>query len=104
MEIMFTNQQALLKTINKYIRFLGFDPFGNRRKEKYSRVFDEVMRHYKNLVFAIKRIECNGKFKSSVDEVCDDMGIEMNSENPDEHVTESESNNRVIKYRVKISY
>ena len=62
------------------------------------------MRHYKNSVFAIKCIECDGKFKASIDELWDDMGIEMNLENPDDHVTESESNKRVIKYRVQILY
>ena len=62
------------------------------------------MRHYKNVVFAVKRIECNGKFKASIDEVYNEMGIEMNFENPDDHVTESESNERVLKYRVQIVY
>ena len=37
-------------------------------------------------------------------EVCDDMGIEINSENPYKHVPEANSNNRVIKYRFRIVY
>ena len=61
------------------------------------------MRHYKNSVFAVTRIEWDGKFKASMDKVCNDMGIEMNFENPDDHVTKSDSNNRVIKYRVQLA-
>ena len=89
MEIMFPNHQALLTTINKYIRFLGLYPFGNRTKEYCYRALDVVMRHYNKSVFAVKHIECDRKLKASIDEVCDDMGIEMNDENPGEYVTES---------------
>ena len=32
-----------------------------------------------------------------MDEFCDEMGIEMNYANPDDHVTEAKSNNKVIK-------
>ena len=63
MEIMFPNQQALLTTINKYIRFLGLDPFGYRTKEYCYRALDVVMRHYNKLVFSVKRIEWDGKLK-----------------------------------------
>ena len=89
MEIMLPNQQALLTTINKYIRFLGLHPFGNRTKEYCYRALDVVMRHYNKAVFSVKHIECDGKLKASIDEVCDEMGIEMNDENPGEYVTES---------------
>ena len=75
MEIIFPNQHALLTTINKYIRFLGLYPFGNRTKEYCYRALDVVMRHYNKAVFTVKSIECVGKFKASIDKVCDDMVI-----------------------------
>ena len=37
-----------------------------------------------------------------MDELSDDMGIEMNYENPDNHVTKAEINNRVIRERFLI--
>ena len=40
------------------------------------------MIHYNKSVFSVKRIECDGEFKSVMHEVSDDMGIEMNYENP----------------------
>ena len=47
--------------------------------------------------FAVKRIECDGEYKSIMDEVSNVMGIEINYANADDHVTEAERNNRVIK-------
>ena len=39
-----------------------------------------------------------------MDEVSNDMGIEMNYSNPDDHVPEAERNNRVIKESFQIVY
>ena len=89
MEIIFTNKQALLTTINKYIRFLGLDPFVNRTKEYCYRALDVVMRHYNKALFAIKRIERDSNFKSIMDKVGYDMGIEMSYANQDKKVPEA---------------
>ena len=61
--------------------------------------FGVVIRHYKRVGFYVKNIECDGEFKSIMDEVRDEMGIEMNDANPYDHVLDTESNNRVIKER-----
>ena len=39
------------------------------------------MRHYNKAGFSVKHIECDGEFKSIMDEVSNGMGIEMNNEN-----------------------
>ena len=39
-----------------------------------------------------------------MDEVIIKMGKEINYTNPDEHVTETEKTNRVIKYKFRIAY
>ena len=39
-----------------------------------------------------------------MDKVCNDMGIEMNYKNPDNHVPEADINNRVIKERFRVAY
>ena len=62
------------------------------------------MRHYKKAGFGVKHIECEGKFKSIMYEVRNEMGIEMNYKIPDDHIPESESNNRVIKEKFRITY
>ena len=101
---MFVNQQELSTAIDKEIRFCGLVPLSSRTKEYCYRDLDVVMRHYNKTEFAIKHIECNGEFKSIIDEVISYMGIEMNHENPDNHISEAERNNRVIKERFRMAY
>ena len=47
----------------------------------------------------IGKIYCDGEFKNMMDVVSDDLGVEMNYANPDEHVPEIEQSIRVIKER-----
>ena len=55
-----------------------------------------VINHYNKVVFAVNSIEYDGEFRSIMDEVCNEMVIEMNYANPDDHVPEVERNNIVI--------
>ena len=41
----------------------------------------------------MKRINCDGKFKSIMDEVADNLDIYVKYENPDDHVPDIERNN-----------
>ena len=66
MDIMFFSQQTLFTTIEKGVWFQGFVPLANRTKEECYRALDVVMRHYNKSVFSVKRIECDGDFKSIV--------------------------------------
>ena len=63
-------------------------------------VFDVVMRHYNKSEFDVNCVECDGKFKSDIDEVSNEMRIEISYANPYNHVPWAESNNRVIKIEV----
>ena len=47
---------------------------------------DVVIRHLNKAVFSIKHIECDGEFKSIMDEVRNEMRIEINDENPYEKI------------------
>ena len=97
MEIMFINQQTLFTTIDKDISFCGLITPAKRKKEEPYRDSDLLMRHLKKSVFAYKRIVCDVKLKSIMDEVSNGMRIEMNDTNPENHVHEVERNNGVIK-------
>ena len=104
MEIIFINQKALFTTIYKDIRFLGLVTISNITKEGCNRDLNVVIRYYNKAGFSVKRIECDGKFKQIMDEGSDDMGIEKNDANPDNHFHEAERNNIVIKERFRIAY
>ena len=51
------------------------------------------MKHYNKEGFSVKCIEFDCEFKSIMNEVSDEMGIEINYENPDSS-----------KYRFRIAY
>ena len=89
---------------DKDIWFSVLVPLSNRTKEEWYRALYVLMIHYNKAVFSIKCIECDGGFKSIMDEVSDDMVIEMNCVNPEDHVSEAERNNRMIKEMFQISY
>ena len=59
---------------------------------------DAVMKQYNKAGFSVKHIECDGEFKSIMDEVIDDTVIEIKYSNQDYHIPEAESINRVIKW------
>ena len=63
MEIMFINQQALFTTIDKDINFRELVPLANRTKEECYRDLYVVMRYYNKSGFAVRCIECDGKFE-----------------------------------------
>ena len=63
-----------------------------------------VIRHYNKAIFSVKRIEYDGEFKSIMDEVINDMGMETNDENPDDHFTVADKKKRLIKERFQIAY
>jgi len=71
--------------------------------ESFKRI-DMVLRHYNKAGFTIKKIYCDGEFKHMMDQVCDELGVEMNYANPDEHVPEIERSIRVIKERFRTAY
>ena len=65
---------------------------------------DAVMKQYNKAGFSVKHIECDGEFKSIMDEVIDDTVIEIKYSNQDYHIPEAESINRVIKAMFCITY
>ena len=52
----------------------------------------------------MKRIHCNGGFKSIIDEIADNFDISMNYANPDDHIPYIERNKRVVQERFRIDY
>ena len=80
----------MFANIDKYIRFRGVVPLSDIKKEEFYRALDVVVIRYNKEVFTVKIIECDGEFKSIINEVSDDMEIEMNDKNSDNHVPESE--------------
>ena len=104
MDIMFINKKAMLKAVDKVIKYRSLIPLDNRTKGEVLKALSVIIRHYRRAGFSIKRIECDGEFKSLMDEIMGKLNIDVNYANPSDHVPEAERNNRVIKERFRISY
>lgn len=104
MDIMFINQQAMLTAVDKVIKYRSLIPLDNRKKGEVLKALGVIVRHYNRAVFSINIIECDGEFKSMMDEIMGKLNIDVNYEKPIDHVPEAERNNRVIKERFSISY
>ena len=96
-DTMFVNGQGFLTSIDKTIKYRAAIPIDSRRVQEYFRALDAILRHYNKAGYIIKRIECDGEYKSMMEEIKDELDIDMNFTNVQDHVPEAERNNRTIK-------
>jgi hypothetical protein len=75
-----------------------------RQHKEYYRALDQILRHYNQAGFVITQIHCNGEFRSMMDKVKDDLDVNMNFTNAQDHVPEAERDNRTIKERIRAVY
>jgi hypothetical protein len=90
-----------MTTIDRTIRFRSAVPIKNRTHKEYYCVLYMVLRMYNRAGFRIKTIHCNGEFPAMMEKVKDDLGVQMNFTNAQDHVPDAERNNRTIKGRVR---
>ena len=60
--------------------------FDEKTKENIYKVLDKALRIYNTGNFQIGTIECDNEFKSIMDAVSDNLDIQMNYSNAQEHV------------------
>ena len=101
MDIMFVNELPMLTTIDTTIKFCGLIPLQSRTHEEIFSALDQVLRFYNKAGFYIKTIFCDGEFKSMMDKVSDELDIQLNYTNAQEHVPQAERNNRTIKEQIR---
>jgi len=104
MDTMHVGSVAFLATIDKTVKYRGCESLMGQTDEDHYNALDKVLRIYNAAGFRIKTIECDGLYKSMMDEVKDSLNITMNYCNPDEHVPEVERSIRVIKERCRAHY
>ena len=104
MDTMFINKEGMLTAIDRTIRFRSLVPIDTKTHTEYYRALDVIFRKYNSAGFMIRRIHCDGEYRSMMDKVKDDLDAEMNYANAQDHVTEAERNNRTIKERVWAAY
>jgi hypothetical protein len=75
-----------------------------RQHEEYYRALDQILWHYNQAGFVIKEIHCDGEFRRMMERVNDDLDVNMNFTNAQDHVPEAQRNNQTIKERIRAAY
>jgi hypothetical protein len=71
-----------------------------RLHEEYYPALDQILWHYNQAGFVIKEICCDGEFCCMMERVNDNLDVNMNFTNAQDHVPEAERNNQTIKERI----
>jgi hypothetical protein len=104
MDTMYVSECGLLSAIDKTIKFRSLVPMDTKNHKEYYRAIDQILQHYNNAGFVITTIHCDGEYRGMMNKVKDDLNIEMNFTNTQDHVPEAERNNRTIKECIRAGY
>jgi hypothetical protein len=101
---MYVNECGMLTAIDQTIKFRSLVPMNIKQHVEYYRALDQILRHYNRAGFVIRTIHFNGEFRGMMEQVEDDLDVDMNFTNAQDHVPEAERNNRTIKERIRAAY
>jgi hypothetical protein len=93
MDTMYVNKCGMLTAIDQTIKYQSLVPVETRQHEEYFCALDEILRYYNNAGLVVTEIHCNGEYHGMVNKVKDDMDVERNFTNAQDHVPEAEQNN-----------
>ena len=75
----------------------GCAPVEDRKNEEHCKALDKTSRKFDKVGFRIKIVECDGAFRSLMEEASDGLHADMNCVSAGEHVPRAERNNRTTK-------
>jgi hypothetical protein len=104
MDGMDVNECGMLTTIGQTIKFRSLVPMNTKQHIEYYHALDQILRHYNRAGFVIRTIHCDGEFRGMMEKVEDDLDVDMNFTNAQDHVPESERNNSTIKEKIQAAY
>ena len=104
MDIMYVNGMPMLTAIDRSIKYRSLIPLDSRVADKLYKGLDKIFRLYNNAGHLITSVNCDGEFRSIMDDVADDLDVKMNYTARSEHVPEAERNNRTIGERIRATY
>ena len=97
MDIFKINGAIFLATVGHPIYYRTCVYLKDEERETIYNGLDRTLRGYNSGGFRINKIECDGEFRSMMDDVKDKLDINMNYSNVQDHVPAAERNNRTIK-------
>jgi hypothetical protein len=94
----------MLTAIDWTIKLRSLIPINTKQHDEYYRALNQILRHYNRARFVIRTIHCDGESRGMMENVEDDLDVNMNFTNAQDHVSEAERNNRMIKERIRAAY
>jgi hypothetical protein len=105
MGAMYLNECGImLTTIDRAIKFRSLVPMNTKQHVEYYHALNQILRYYNRAGFVIRTIHCDGEFHGMMEKVEDDLDVDMNFTNAQDHVPEAERNNCTIKERIRAAY
>ena len=91
-----TNGEGFLTSIRMSLQHRKCSHIEDNSGSQFCNAIDEAVRTHNGSGFHVKTIKCDGAFKSLMDEVKDDMDVNVNHANRDDHEQMAERNNGMI--------
>ena len=100
-DTIFVNGIPFMATIGYPMYYRTCDRVEDKKADTYYEAIDKVLRVYNKGGYRVKTIECDEEYRPLFEKIEDELGIEMNYANPQDHVPQAERNNRTIKECVR---
>jgi hypothetical protein len=90
MDAMYMNECGMLTAIDRTIKFRSLVPMNTKQHVEYYCALDQILRHHNRAGFVIRTIHCDGEFRVMMEKVEDNLNVDMNFTNAQDHVPEAE--------------
>ena len=99
-DTVFINGMPFLSTISKRIKYRTIEWVPEKTMEAYKNALRNIIRVYTNAGFKVSTLSCDREYAPLINKIQDEFYINPNYSSAQEHVSEAEQNNRVIKERI----
>lgn len=104
MDIIYINSETILDTVYRSIIFKACVPLPSRYDEEIYRGSDLVLCLHHKGGYTVKKTHADGEFESLLFKIREELDIDVNIANPDEHVRDIERLDRAILKMFRTKY
>ena len=92
-DTMFVNECGMSTGIDRSIKFRSLVPIDTKQHEECCSALDVISRHHDSTGFRTSATHCDRKYEGMMDKIKDELDIDVNFTNADDHAPEAECNN-----------
>ncbi len=104
MDATYVSEWGMLSAIDQTIKFRSLVPMNTKQHVKYYSAFNQILRHCNRAGYVMRMIHCDGELCGIMEKVEDNLDVDMNFTNAQDHVPEVGQNNQTIKERIQTAY